>query len=174
MPQGTVLGPHLFLCHINDLPERVNSQIRLFADDCLLYRAINSPQDHQTLQRDLSNLQIWADDWGMKFNAKKCYLLSTKSKSSHFYTINDQILKQVQDNPYLGITFSENLKWKTHINNTSEKANSTIGFLRRNLRHCPMPKGGGGTLIFSYIRRLGPFFGVQNFEFLYFFGFSEK
>ena len=83
--------------------------------------------------------QIWADGWGMKFNAKKCYLLSTKSKSRHFYTINDQILKQVQDNPYLGITFSEDLKWKTHINNTSKKANSTLGFLRRNLRHCPLP-----------------------------------
>ena len=75
----------------------------------------------------------------MKFNAKKCYLLSTKSKSRHFYTINDQILKQVQDNPYLGITFSEDLKWKTHINNTSKKANSTLDFLRRNLRHCPLP-----------------------------------
>ena len=131
VPQGTVLGPLLFLCHINDLSERVTSQIRLFVDDCLLYRPINSPTDHQTLQQDLNNLQIWADDWGMKFNAKKCYLLSTKSK--HFYTINDQILKQVQDNPYLGITFSEDLKWKTHINNTSKKANSTMGFLRRNL-----------------------------------------
>ena len=139
VPQGTVLGPLLFLCHINDLPERVTSQIRLFADDCLLYRPINSPQDHQTLQQDLNNLQIWADDWGMRFNAKKCYLLSTKSKSRYFYTINDQILKQVQDNPYLGITFSEDLKWKTHINNTSKKANSTLGFLRRNLRHCPLP-----------------------------------
>ena len=114
MPQGTVLGPLLFLCHINDLPERVTSQIRLLADDCLLYRPINSPQDHQTLQQDLDNLQIWADDWGMKFNAKKCYLRSTKSKSRHFYTINDQILKQVQDNPYLGTTFSEDLKWKRH------------------------------------------------------------
>ena len=107
VPQGTVLRPLLFLCHINDHPERVTSQIRLFADDCLLYRPINSPQDHQTLQEDLNNSQIWADDWGMKFNAKKCYLLSTKSKSRHFYTINNQILKQVQDNPYLGITFSE-------------------------------------------------------------------
>ena len=121
VPQGTVLGPLLFLCHINDLPERVTSQIRLFADDCLLYRPINSPQDHQTLQQDLNNLQIWADDWGMKFNAKKCYLLSTRSKSRHFYTINDQILKQVQDNPYLGITFSEDLKWKTHINKKQEE-----------------------------------------------------
>ena len=73
----------------------------------------------------------------MKFNSKKCYLLSSRTKTSHFYTINDQILKQVQDNPYLGLTISDNLKWKTHINNICKKANSTLGFLRRNLRHCP-------------------------------------
>ena len=71
VPQGTVLRPLLFLCHINDLPKHVASRIRLFADDCLLYRPINSPQDHQTLQQDLNNLQISANDWGMKFNAKK-------------------------------------------------------------------------------------------------------
>lgn len=55
VPQGTVLGPLLFLCHINDLPERVDSQIRLFADDCLLYRPINSMKDYQTLQEDFNN-----------------------------------------------------------------------------------------------------------------------
>ena len=101
IPQGTVLGPLLFLCLINDLPERVDSQIRLFTDDCLLYRPINSMKDHQTLQEDLNNLQKWATDWGMKFNAKKCYLLSSKTKTSYFYTVNNQILKQVQDNPTL-------------------------------------------------------------------------
>ena len=71
VPQGTVLGPLLFLCHINDLPDRVTSHIRLFADDCLLYRAINTPANHQRLQQDLDNLQKWAQEWGMKFNAKK-------------------------------------------------------------------------------------------------------
>ena len=53
IPQGTVLGPILFLCHINDLPEAVQSQVRLFADDCLLYRPIKSQSDHITLQNDL-------------------------------------------------------------------------------------------------------------------------
>ena len=74
--QGTVLGPILFLCHINDLPASVNSQTRLFADDCLLYRKIRSQQDHITLQQDLQNLEKWAKTWRMKFNAKKCYILS--------------------------------------------------------------------------------------------------
>ena len=73
----------------------------------------------------------------MKFNAKKCYLLSSKCKSSFFYSINDQILKQVQENPYLGINFSDDFKWKSHITTITKRANSTLGFLRRNLRHCP-------------------------------------
>ena len=129
----------LFLCHINNLPQCVKSQIRLFADDCLLYRPINYIEDHQILHQDLNKLQTWAKDWGMKFSAKKCFLLSSRTKTSHFYNINDQILKQVQDNPYLGLTISDNLKWRTHINNICKKANSTLGFLRRNLRHCPKP-----------------------------------
>ena len=139
VPQGTVFGPLLFLCHINNLPERVTSQIRLFADDCLLYRAINTANDHLRLQQDLNNLQTWAQELGIKFNAKKCYLLSTRNKSSHFYTIGDQILQQVQNNPYLGITFAEDLKWKTHIDNICKRANSNLGFLRQNLNHFPEP-----------------------------------
>ncbi len=121
VPQGTVLGPLLFLCHINDITERVNSQIRLFADDCLLYRPVTTQEDHQLLQNDMDNLQQWAEEWGMRFNAKKCFILSVKNKSSHFYKIGDQILQQVQHNPYLGLLISEDLKWTKHISNISKK-----------------------------------------------------
>ena len=102
---GTVLGPLFVLCHINDPPEYVQSQIRLFADDCLLYRPINSIEDHQILQQNLNKLQNWAKDWGMKFNAKKCYLLSSRTKTSYFYPINDQILKQMQEISTLVLLF---------------------------------------------------------------------
>ena len=137
VPQGTVLGPLLFLCHINDMPECVKSQIRLFADDCLLYRTIKNFGDHVKLEQDLNNLIIRAEKWGMKFNVKKCYHLSIKQQSSNFYTMNGQILQQVEEIPYLGITFSDNLKWNSHINQVRKKANSTLGFLRRNLHHTP-------------------------------------
>ena len=72
----------------------------------------------------------------MKFNAKKCYLLSSRNNSSHFYNTDDHILQQVQNNPYLGISFSEDLRWRTHINNICKRAN--LGFLRRSLHHCRM------------------------------------
>jgi len=137
VPQGTVLGPLLFLCHINDLPDNVKSQVRLFADDCLLYRKINTSKDHLMLQEDLHTLERWADSWGMRFNAKKCYILST-GKKSHYYMLDNQILQQVEESPYLGLVISQDLKWASHITKTAKKASSTLGFLRRNLRFFPM------------------------------------
>ena len=82
VPQETVLGP---LCHINDLPSAVKSQVRVFADDCLLYIEVNTTQDHHTLQDDLRQLEAWADTWGMRFSASKCHILSLQHSSSFFY-----------------------------------------------------------------------------------------
>ena len=73
----------------------------------------------------------------MHFNTKKCYILSIKSSRTHFYSLNNTILKQVPHTAYLGIQLSENLSWNTHIATISKRANSTLGFLRRNLRNCP-------------------------------------
>jgi hypothetical protein len=137
VPQGTVLGPLLFLCHINDLPESVKSTVRLFADDCLLYREIRTFRDHLILQSDLDQLQEWARKWGMKFNAQKCYILSTKTRSHYFYQLNGVFLKEVQQSPYLGLQISTDLKWSSHISGISGRASSTLGFLKRNLRNCP-------------------------------------
>ena len=114
VPQSTVLGPLLFLCHINDLPDYVTSKVQLFADDCLLYREIHSIEDHIILQKDLHKLEVWAKEWGMKFNAKKCYILPTKTKSSYFYKLDREILMHVDQNPYLDVTISADLKWATH------------------------------------------------------------
>ena len=152
VPQGTVLGPILFLVHINDLPDCVSSSVRLFADDCLLYRVINSIDDHIALQSDLKALEKWSNDWGMKFNATKCYVLPIKKKSSYFYQLNNTILQEVTSNPYLGINISNDLKWSNHINSVCKKASSTLGFVRRNLLNSP--KASRLTAYISLVRSL--------------------
>ena len=65
--------------------------------------------------------------------------MSFNSRSSHFYTLNNHILQKVKQNPYLGILISEDLKWEPHLIKITKKANSTLAFLKRNLRHCPEP-----------------------------------
>ncbi|XP_070181692.1 uncharacterized protein [Littorina saxatilis] len=103
------------------------------------YRETDIFNDHHTLQEDLKCLQGWAEKWGMRFNATKCYVMSISHKppSTFMYSLNNTILKTVPSNPYLGILFSDNLKWRNHISSITKKANCTLGFLRRNLRHCP-------------------------------------
>ena len=139
VPQGTVLGPLLFLLFINDLPSVVKSQVRLFADDCLMYRPIHSIQDQMSLQSDLKSLEEWADTWGMKFNALKCQILSiSRSKRiSYFYNLCGHILQTVDQAKYLGVIISEDLSWSPHVQSVYNRASSSLGFLRRNLRRCP-------------------------------------
>ena len=76
----------------------------------------------------------WAKTWGMRFSAKKCYL-SIHQKLMHFYQLDGHILQQVPDSPYLGVTISDDLKWSSHKNKISNKVNSTLGFLKRKLKH---------------------------------------
>ena len=73
----------------------------------------------------------------MEFNAQKCYILPTKTRSTFLYSLGGEILKQVQQNPYLGVQISADLKWSTHTANICKGAGSTLGFLGRNLRDCP-------------------------------------
>ena len=140
VPQGTVLGPILFLLHINDLPDHVTSSVRLFADDCLLYRPIRSQDDQHLLQEDINSLTQWCSDWGMSFNADKCEVMRVTRKSQPlrmFYTIKGQVLQEVTKAKYLGITITDDLQWSTHIANITKKANSNLAFLRRNLKDAP-------------------------------------
>ena len=63
VPQGTVLGPSLFSTYINDISADIESEIRLFADDCVCYREIKNEEDILKLQRDIDRLGIWARKW---------------------------------------------------------------------------------------------------------------
>ena len=98
VPQGSVLGPLLFLLFINDLPEYISpkSTAKLFADDCILYRTIETESDARGLQLDLDRLQQWEKDWLMEFHPQKCQVLhitSQRKPIKFLYNIHSQTLE---------------------------------------------------------------------------------
>jgi len=86
VPQGTVLGPLLFLVYVDDLPTRVSSTVWMFADDCLLYREVHSVQDTKRLQDDLDSLQAREHDWLMEFNPSECEAITFTKKTKPVHT----------------------------------------------------------------------------------------
>ena len=139
VPQGTVLGPLMFIIYINDIADGTDSSIRLFADDALLYRVVSSTRDCSKLQYDLHTMCRWGSDWQMDFNPKKCHVLSITKKRNPIcypYTLNGVQLSHVENHPYLGVELDCKLSWKKHINNTTGKAQRTLNLLRRNLHGC--------------------------------------
>ena len=135
--QGSVLGPILFLLYINDLPENIHSDVRLFADDTVVYLSINSKADCQTLQQDLNKLETWEMDWEMDFNPSKCKVLHiTRARTPvrHQCVLHGQVLKAVDHAMYLELEISHDLNLYTHIQNLTTKAYRTLGFVRRNIK----------------------------------------
>ena len=113
VPQGTVLGPLLLLLYVKDLPENLQSPVRLFADDALLYGIISSEDDCNKLQSDLFELECWQDTWQMKFNPSKCKIIGMSTKKSpplRKYVFQGSELDQVDSVSYLGVTLTNNLK----------------------------------------------------------------
>ena len=140
VPQGTVLGPLMFIMYINDISDGTDSTVRLFADDALLYRVVNGTRDCSKLQWDLNQMCRWAKDWQMDFNPKKCYLLSITNKKQtplYFpYTLNGVQLAHVSHHPYLGVELDSKLDFNIHVSQTAAKAQKTLNLLRRNLHGC--------------------------------------
>ena len=127
VPQGSVLGPLLFICYINDLPKEVKSTLKLYANDVLLYRIIRSIDDCEMLQKDLDIVNKWADSWQMAFNLGKCYLVRVTNKKrslKHCYRLQGEEIKSVSHAKYLSAVIDEHLSFNEHIKLITNKANS--------------------------------------------------
>ena len=141
VPQGSVLGPLLFLIFINDLAEHTLSTVRLFADDCVMYRQIANVHDCKVLQEDLNQLHEWEERWQLNFNKAKCNIMrathARQKKIIFGYELDGVLLKDTDSTSYLGVELSADMKWNSHVKKVTAKGNTMLGILRRNLKNCP-------------------------------------
>ena len=138
VPKGSVLGQGLFLYYINDLPSSLYSTTCLFADDTIAYPVIATPEDAKLLQEDLTTLEDLEHQLKMRFHPDKYTKLTLTVISKRKLVkaepkLHEHIIASVSSAKYLGVTITEDLKWDTHIQKICNKANRTIGFLRKNL-----------------------------------------
>ncbi len=140
VPQGTVLEPLLFLLYINDLPDCVSYTARLFADDCVLYRVIESDKDTKQLQVDLDALQEWETKWMIHCNPSKCNVIRFCPKQKETegeHSIHGTKLERLTHSKYLGVWFDQNFKWTCHVDTVVKKATQMLSFIWCNIHSCP-------------------------------------
>ena len=107
VPQGSVLGPIVFLIYINDLDDDITSKVLKFADDTKVFRKIKSDADRQHLQDDLNKLIEWSEKWQMLFNFGKCKCLHTgHGNEDAQYTMGGTVLNSTLKEKDLGLTVS--------------------------------------------------------------------
>jgi ribonuclease P/MRP protein subunit RPP40 len=164
VPQGSVLGPLLFLVFINDMPDLVNHFCKLFADDTKLIAVIRDPTDKDILQQDIDALVCWSQTWKMSFNERKCKVMHFEKKYTdhlneafntttsdpnwdvdpnqrhQLFTMKDQngiahVLGETSSERDLGIIIDNKLKWKRQYDLMRARAYSVIGSLKRSFTH---------------------------------------
>ena len=134
-PRGQSGGP-LFLLYINDLPDSLQSQVRLFADDTAAYLTVQGQDDNAMLQGDLDLLQKWEQEWDMEFNPSKCHVVHiTRSRRpiNTSYCMHGQLHDFVDRVLYLGVDIASDLNFNEHINRVSANDSKTFGHLKRNI-----------------------------------------
>ena len=138
VPQGSVLGPLLFVLYINDLPDMLECMVLMFADDTKIFQAIKNGEDIAALQRDLVRLEQWSSTWLLKFHPGKCVVLTLgilekiERPRAFLYEINDTILEHMFEERDLGVYIDSKMKFDVHIEEKIRKANSLLGLIRRS------------------------------------------
>ena len=136
IPQGTVLGPTLFLLYVNDLPASVQSKTMLFANDTKMYTSAKYQVERDRLQRDLDELGAWSKKWELPFNAAKCKSLHLgPGNPRQVYTIQHVPLEQVNWEKDLGICIDDTLKFRKQAAEAVSRANRVLGTIRRTFVH---------------------------------------
>jgi hypothetical protein len=136
IPQGSVLGPMLFVCYINDLPDVVHTMIQMFADDAKVFKEIIDVSDCEKLADDLARLDEWSNRWLLKFNTSKCKVMRLGTKSPAFDyqmgpTGSKHQLEVTSEERDLGVIVDDTLKYDKHAESTANKGTSILAMIRR-------------------------------------------
>ena len=136
VPQGSVLGPLLFLIFVNDLPEWIKSSLKMFADDTKIWARIRVEKDGECLQRDLDSLGRWSDEWLLRFNCEKCKVMHIGHKlQTNYYMTQDgksRKLEEIREERDLGVVIADNLKPGVQCGRAAAKAMSVLGIIKRH------------------------------------------
>lgn len=140
IPQGSVLGPLLFVVYINDLPCDLETNVLMFADDTKLYSRVAGREDVDAIQRDLDRLDEWSRIWLLRFHPDKCKILKVSKKPTieinlHLYSNDEQHsvvnLSSCEDEKDIGVFIDDKLNFEKHIKTKTGKANQIMGIIRR-------------------------------------------
>ena len=138
VPQGSVLGPLLFVLYINDLPDELECMSLMFADDTKVYQTITTEEDTAAVQRDLLKLEEWSAKWLLLFHPGKCKVLTIGDLEKIIrprafkYELHGVVLEHEFEEKDLGITIDNLLKFDVHIEDKIKKANTMLGMIRRS------------------------------------------
>ena len=138
VPQGSVLGPLLFLIFVNDLPDWIKTNICMFADDTKIWTRITSIKDSADLQKDLDSLSIWSANWQLRFNPDKCKVMHVGHQHKPNYMIHqdntDWNIQEVTEEKDLGVLTTCTLKVSRQCHEAASKANRVLGMIHRQFK----------------------------------------
>lgn len=138
VPQGSVLGPLLFLLFINDMVRDISANVSMFADDCVIFSRISCRKDQDALNSALNAISSWCSSWQMDLNVQKCAVMTVSRQIDplrYTYEIDGRAVNFVNSYTYLGINITNDLTWNSHIEKICRKASHKLWFLKRNLKY---------------------------------------
>jgi hypothetical protein len=135
VPQGSILGPLLFLLYINDMPSVVqHASLALFADDSKCYKTIKNISDCEHLQTDIDALYAWSRTWDLNFHPSKCQIISITRRRNVVkfdYKMNGIVMGRTNSIKDLVVDIPSTLVWNDHINTVVNKCNKKLGMIKR-------------------------------------------